>query len=152
MVIRVRRNGGNLIFEQRTNEVWAAVLTQPLANGALTEQGGLFLATALAQSIRVHFDYAMLIDPSNTSELRENLRISEIMYNPVDGDNFEYVELINIGTAAIDLTGARFTKGISFAFGPTRLAANARIVVVKDLASFASRYDTNGLNIAPGSL
>ena len=151
MVIRVRRNSGNLIFEQRTNEVWAAVLTQPLANGALTDKGGLFLATGLAQSIRVHFDYAMLIDPSNTSELRENLRISEIMYNPVGGDNLEYVELINIGTATIDLTGARFTNGVTFAFGPTLLAANARIVVVKDLASFASRYDTNGLNIAVGA-
>src|SRR5438132_205066 len=80
---------------------------------------------------RVGFDYAMLIDPSNTSELRENLRISEIMYNPVGGDNLEYIELINIGTATIDLTGARFTNGVTFAFGPTLLAANARIVVVK---------------------
>ncbi|HKS38900.1 MAG TPA: lamin tail domain-containing protein, partial [Verrucomicrobiae bacterium] len=149
-VIRLRRSGDNLFFEQRTNDVWSTLLTQPLVVGTTTEKGGLFLATSLAQSIRVHFDYAMLIDPSNTSELRENLRISEIMYNPVGGDDFEYIELINIGTAALDLAGASFTNGITFTFGPATLGAGQRIVIVRDLASFAARYDTNGVMIASG--
>jgi lamin tail-like protein/CotH protein len=149
-VLRMRRSGDNLIFEQKTNEIWNTLLTQPLAAGVTTEKGGLILATSLAQSIRVHFDYAMLIDPSNTSELRENLRISEIMYNPVGGDNFEYIELMNIGPTALDLAGVSFTNGITFTFGPTILGAGQRIVIVKDLASFAARYDTNGVNIASG--
>jgi hypothetical protein len=150
IIIRIRRSGDNLVFEQKTANVWSTLLTQPLVSGSTTGEGGILLATSLPQSIRVNFDYAMLVDPSNTSELRENLRIAEIMYNPVGGDDFEYVELVNIGTTALDLTGARFTEGIQFAFGAASLPPGARIVVVKDTVSFASRYGSSGISVASG--
>ena len=51
----------------------------------------------------------------------DNLKITEINYHPlaedtIDGDNFEFIELKNIGSSPIDLTGVRFTEGISFSF------------------------------------
>lgn len=66
-IIRARREGDHLIFEQRMGEVWSLVLTQPLAPGARTARGGLFLATGLPQSIRVLFEYALVVDPASAA-------------------------------------------------------------------------------------
>jgi hypothetical protein len=91
------------------------------------------------------------------------LRITEIMYHPSnpteaelgagftsDGD-FEYIELQNIGGSTIDLTGVRFIRGISFDFtgsAVTSLAPGEFVVIVKNAAAFAARYNTIGVNIA----
>ncbi|MCA9200466.1 MAG: lamin tail domain-containing protein, partial [Planctomycetales bacterium] len=91
-----------------------------------------------------------------------NLTITEINYNPhdaltqfgdldVDNDDFEFVELANIGDTTIDLTGVRFiqadndgsTEGIEFDFATQTLDPGQRMVVVKDRVAFASRYGTN---------
>ena len=52
------------------------------------------------------------VDPAAAT----NLAISEIHYHPVDGVAEEFIELVNIGTRPIDLTGARFTAGVQFDF------------------------------------
>ena len=151
VVIRIRRIGDMLRFEERRNDVWNTLVSHPLATGAVTGDGGLFLATAQAQSIRVHFDYAMLIDPSDTSDLRQHLRISEIMYHPVGGEQFEFIELLNTGLSVLDLTGCQFVDGIDFTFGSTLLGPGERIVVVNDPAAFAARYGTIGIRVADGA-
>ncbi len=76
----------------------------------------------------------------------ENLRITEIMYNPLD-PNEEFIELKNIGAEAINLNLASFTNGIDFVFGNTELAAGEHIVVVRNRHLFETRYGTN-VNIA----
>jgi hypothetical protein len=76
----------------------------------------------------------------------ENLRISEIMYNPND-PNTEYVELKNIGTDTINLNLVTFTNGIDFIFPNIDLTPNEYIVVVQDHDAFDTRYGT-ALNIA----
>jgi hypothetical protein len=148
--IRIRRDANSLVFEHKLNNVWSVVHSAGLPAGATARKAGLFLATDTAQRIKATFDYAMLIDPSSTSDLRESLRISEIMYNPPGGTEYEFVELLNIGDSALDLTGVRFTEGIDYAFGPTTLGAKEHLVVVKNQALFASRYSTAGMKIAPG--
>ena len=57
-----------------------------------------------------------------------NLVVSELHYHPAnpttpaelaessDRDDFEFLEFLNIGRAALDLTGIRFAAGINFAF------------------------------------
>ena len=112
--------------------------------------GGLFLATEQQQSIRVGFDYAMLIDPSAVSPLKGNLSLSEIMYNPIGGDAFEYVELLNAGSSEVNLRDAQFDRGITYRFGNLSLAAGERIVVAKNRESFLSRYGTEGIRLAAG--
>lgn len=79
----------------------------------------------------------------------DNLVITEINYNPpggtpgtaTDAQLYEFVELRNVSQLPVDLTGVKFTSGISYNF-PTGylLAAGERVVVVKDAAAFASRY------------
>jgi hypothetical protein len=86
-----------------------------------------------------------------------NLVISEFCYHPADptpaeiaaghnaSNDFEFVELMNIGTLPIDLTGCRFSAGISFDWSTVpaaarTLAPGARIVICENEAAFASRY------------
>ena len=80
-----------------------------------------------------------------------NIAISEIMYNPSgSSEDGEWIELVNISAATIDLSNLSF-DGIDYNFplGFT-LAPDARVIVVKNQATFAALYDTTGLNIAPG--
>jgi hypothetical protein len=82
----------------------------------------------------------------------ENLRITEIMYNPADTNNpndpnKEFVELKNIGTETLNLNLAKFTKGIDFTFPDINLAPNQYIVVVKDPVAFIAQYGAS-VNIA----
>jgi len=75
----------------------------------------------------------------------ENLRITEIMYHPQDTNdpadaNAEYIELQNIGSQAIGLALVRFSDGVDFVFPDRVLEAGHRVLVVKDITVFATRY------------
>jgi len=97
--------------------------------------------------------------PGNPSEQQRYLRVTEIMYNPAevgifDNDEYEFIELKNVGSLPLQLGGIKFTDGISYTFYEGRnvvLAADAHIVIVKNRAAFASRYDTSRVNLAPGA-
>jgi hypothetical protein len=82
------------------------------------------------------------------------VRISEIMYHPSDptsgpyqDDDFEYVELTNVGAAPVDLGGFSFTDGIIFTFPSGALSPGDHVLVVSNQAAFETRYGT-GLPIA----
>jgi len=80
------------------------------------------------------------------------LLVTEIMYHPPDplppetrdADDFEFIELRNAGTSALDLIGFRFTNGLEFTFTSTNsvtaLGPGEYVVLVKDRAAFAARY------------
>lgn len=88
--------------------------------------------------------------PPNTEILRENLVISEIMFNPAGDDASEYLELFNRGTVALDLSNVRFTKGINYDFpAGTILEPGAYLLVVKNIAAFEAKYGPD-LPVAPG--
>ncbi len=84
----------------------------------------------------------------------ENLRITELMYNPaaantakgelnVDNDEFEYIELKNIGDETLDLTYVSFTNGITFDFNDSAISSIAPgdfVLVVRNEDAFESRY------------
>jgi hypothetical protein len=79
------------------------------------------------------------------------LAITEIMYHPVasgtnSADDFQYLELMNTGTVALNLTGFHFTQGIEFAFTEGSLAPGQRVLLVANLEAFQSRYGA-GLNV-----
>ena len=80
-----------------------------------------------------------------------NLRITEVMYNPADApansaednDEFEFVELKNVGDETLDLTSVSLVNGITFDFGGGRiqsLEAGDFVLVVKNEPAFISRY------------
>ncbi|MCP4191799.1 MAG: tandem-95 repeat protein [Planctomycetaceae bacterium] len=88
-----------------------------------------------------------------------SLRISEIHYNPAaptaiereagftDNDEFEFIELVNIGSSAIDLSRVTLERlndqGVAFEFVGSdieRLAVGEHVVVVENLGAFSTRY------------
>jgi hypothetical protein len=90
--------------------------------------------------------------PAASLALLNGLRITEVMYAPTGGSAYEFVELQNIGSAALDLSGVRFTEGISYTFAAgTALAPGAFVVVAKDRTSFLTRYPTAEAVLAAGS-
>ncbi len=78
--------------------------------------------------------------------VKENLRITEIMFHPAD-PNCEFIELQNIGTQAINLNLVKYTNGVDFTFGDMTLAPGGYTLVVQNAAAFAARYGA-GLPIA----
>ena len=95
------------------------------------------------------------------SEFTNHLVITEFMYHPVDpsvaeaqagftSENFEYIELQNIGSQTLDLSAIRLTKGVDFDFAGsqvTTLAPSAYVLIVSNKAAFEMRYGT-GLPVA----
>ncbi len=93
--------------------------------------------------------------PSSVPASSDNLVIAEIMYHPPDtstnelaagfsaADDFEFVRLLNIGSKPVELTGVRFTVGVTFDFsaGSVRfLNPGANALVVKRRSAFRLRY------------
>ena len=84
-----------------------------------------------------------------------DLVVSEIHYRPMrptadeteagfsSRQEFEFIELKNVGESAVDLTGTRFTVGIRFEFEQddlTRLPKGDRLILVNNRAAFEHRY------------
>jgi hypothetical protein len=97
--------------------------------------------------------------PSVPSAAQRYLRITEVMYHPLnpqpqeialgfaDQDDFEYIELSNISDATtpttLDLTGVRFSDGLSFSFAAAAnasLSPGERILIGRSAAALAARY------------
>jgi hypothetical protein len=93
---------------------------------------------------------ASVTTPSTPSAAQSFLRITELMYHPpilpgdtFDREEYEFIELKNIGGVQINLAGVHFIEGVLFNFtgsSVTALAAGARVLVVKNPAAFNQRY------------
>lgn len=76
----------------------------------------------------------------------KDLFVTEIMFNPpgeagVDGDEFEFIELKNVSSADLDLSGVNFTSGISFRFpNGTVLGPGQFVVLASNAEQFQKRY------------
>ena len=79
-------------------------------------------------------------------KVAQNLRITEVMYNP-RARNAEFIELKNVGTETINLNLVKFTNGIDLTFPSIDLSAGQYIVVVQDRNAFEARYGSN-VNVA----
>lgn len=102
---------------------------------------------------------ATLAYPGDPSDQQRFLRITEIMYNPAedgafDHDEYEFIELKNIGAAALPLAGVKLTDGVSYVFADDTsltLAPGGYSVIVKNRDAFTARYDTSTIDLAPGT-
>jgi hypothetical protein len=83
------------------------------------------------------------------------LRITEMMYNPpppptgspFEAQDFEFIEVQNIGMEPLDLAGFQYTQGIRFEFPSLVLVPGQQAIVTGNRAAFESRYGS-GLLIA----
>ncbi|MBN1362243.1 MAG: lamin tail domain-containing protein, partial [Sedimentisphaerales bacterium] len=83
--------------------------------------------------------------------LLAGLRITEVMYNPaetladlgLDNDEFEFIELKNVGDEILDLSYLSFVEGVTFDFGSgsiVTLAPGQFALVVRNRDAFELRY------------
>ncbi|MBI1841066.1 MAG: lamin tail domain-containing protein [Verrucomicrobia bacterium] len=114
--------------------------------GHLSARGEMIQLVDTAGNIQSNTNY-----PGAASASQNALRITEIMYHPAPApagsiyasDDFEYVELKNIGAAALPFAGVKFLSGITFDFTASpvsSLAAGQAVLIVRNKAAFASRY------------
>jgi hypothetical protein len=91
-------------------------------------------------------EWSALVDVkfSMPSELRQ-LKLTELHYHPLvpdtlDSRDFEFIELKNTGQA-LDISGLKFTEGITYTFPEnTTMDAGRYVVLASKKASFTSRY------------
>ena len=80
-----------------------------------------------------------------------SLMITELMYHPtdegdplsggIDGNEFEFIELLNNGSSAINLDGIKFTNGIDYSFpAGNQLAPGGYLVLASNASEFSNRY------------
>lgn len=114
--------------------------------------------SARGESLELRTDTGTLITstswPATPTAAQQSLRVSEINFAPspptaaelavLPGaipSDFEFIELLNTGTATLDLGGAKFTEGVSLTLpAGTTLAAGQRLVVCANGAAFSLRY------------
>lgn len=85
--------------------------------------------------------------PASVATIQANLRITELMYNPPDGEQFEFVELHNTHpTSSLSLGGTGFTNGIQVVIpNGIQIPAKGYLLVVPsttaaEQAAFRSHY------------
>jgi len=117
-------------------------------SGQLSARGGTVNLYDATNLLIATYTYAGAPIPS-----QQNLRITEIQYHPADpsaaeaaalvgvtDDDFEYLELANIGTNALTLTGDCFSQGIEYTFPTSSLVGGGRLILAKNPTAFALRY------------
>jgi hypothetical protein len=86
--------------------------------------------------------------PPAAAALTNYLRVSELMYDPPAGGDFEFIELHNTSdSVTLDLAGANFTAGVNYTFtNGTTLAPDSYLLVIKhaNAATFRAHYGLAG--------
>ena len=132
-----------------------AVLATPPDNGQIVlNSNGSFLYTPTNGYFgTVTFTYRLSSSPANAPGItvtiivdkpKSRIVINEIMYNALGSrPPEEYIEVHNAGSSEADLSGWKFSKGVSFKFPEeTRLGSGKFLVVAADRLTFRTRYPT----------
>ncbi|MFT5497372.1 MAG: hypothetical protein ACI9TH_002778, partial [Kiritimatiellia bacterium] len=145
--LRLAGNPNPLMVEWTDNDSWQVIL--PVTPGTNTY-------VVEAYDFQENFISSDTISITGTGSVLPaaagNLAISEIMYHPgdvssgeitagfADEDLFEFVELMNIASAAVSLDGARFSGGINHPLPPAVLAPGQRRVLARNRDAFLHRH------------
>ncbi len=87
-----------------------------------------------------HFSLGMTGTITVTPAAANDVVITEINYNNPGTDSYEFIELYNKGTAAVQLEGWTFSSAIAYTFPSYSLAPGGFVVVANDSAAFATAF------------
>ncbi|MCI0743849.1 MAG: lamin tail domain-containing protein [Verrucomicrobia subdivision 3 bacterium] len=119
--------------------------TGAVAPGAQTYSGAVTITNSVivkARALHGTSWSALAEAPFQADTLGTPLRITELMYNPIGGDTYEYIELQNVGSTMMNIGNFSF-DGVSYVFPPnTMLAPGATLVLGSDEApaNWNARY------------
>jgi len=89
---------------------------------------------------------------------QENVFVDEIHYNPPEGQSSQFVELVNGGSVAVNLSGYQLSGTIGYTFGDVSIAAGERIVIAMSAPVYAGhgyrvfQWNAGSLRGSGGSL
>jgi hypothetical protein len=84
-------------------------------------------------------EWNYILDP--TAFFAGKVLINEIMFNPLGGAvSNEWIELRNVSTASVNVTGWRLTRGVDFTLPNASIPASGYLVIAADLAAFQLKY------------
>ncbi|MGJ8642973.1 MAG: lamin tail domain-containing protein [Luteolibacter sp.] len=148
-VVSISVNGIDVPVTWTDANSW--LITSPLSIG----QNSLVITAYNQRGVEVGSD---TITITNTSDVdlasAVNLAITELHYHPsdpgqlevdagfTDSDQFEFIEVTNTDLSVyVDLTGVRFTNGVTYSFpASTVVAPGESVVLVSDQTAFEFRY------------
>jgi hypothetical protein len=119
--------------------------TGELSLNAAAYAGAVTLNNPVVVKARARFgtNWSALNEATFTVDaLGSPLRITEIMYNPIGGDAYEFLELQNVGLTAVNI-GFYSIDGLNFAFPPGTLLQPGQVIVLASLnspANWNARY------------
>jgi hypothetical protein len=114
--------------------------TSAVSPGAQIYSGAVTLNGSAIVKARARFgtNWSALNEAVFTVDaLGSPLRLTEIMYNPIGGDAYEFLELQNVTPTAINI-GHYSIDGLNFAFAPNTVLAPGQVIVLGSLASPAN--------------
>jgi hypothetical protein len=88
----------------------------------------------------------------------QQIKITEVHYHPkdnglIDGDNYEFIEIKNTGSATLDIGGLTFSDGISYSFPPeTKMNPGEFIVLCANANHFATQNGFEAFDVYDGNL
>lgn len=144
------------ISTAENGEIWYTLDgSDPRGEAGLRYESPISLDTATTVKARQRVDgiWSALTEARfRRSDQRSDVRITEIMYHPLDGsvhddperpsENYEFIEIRNIGEDDADLSLAYF-EGITHIFPQyTTLGAGESMVLISDFRAFRQRYPT----------
>jgi hypothetical protein len=143
--VALRNPGAGLILCTTNGGDPRVYYSGAVAAGVLTNPAPLALSSTVTLKARVlnGGTWSALNEATFTvGELGLPLRITEIMYHPIGGDAYEFIEIQNVGTVSLDLGGFSF-EGISFIFPSGTILPPGGVLLLANNASpaqFAVRY------------
>jgi hypothetical protein len=92
----------------------------------------------------------------NSADL-SSLRVTEIHYHPLDvdttnDDEYEFIELKNVGQTELVLTGAAFVNGIDYTFTEGSIPANSFVIIASNAVKFKELYNFDAYGEYEGQL
>ncbi|MCU0963000.1 MAG: lamin tail domain-containing protein, partial [Pirellulaceae bacterium] len=133
--------------------------------GALVYDGPITLIANTHVKSRTYVNgvWSAMNEATYYVDLAPSIRITEMMYNPApptaaemaagfaNNDDFEFLEIKNIGTETLPLGGLRFSDGIAFTFpDAVSIAPGQYRVIVRNEPAFLFRYGTVNPSIIAG--
>ncbi len=133
---------GDIYYTLDGSDPREAVTGVPAA-GALHYQAPVALTTATVVKARVKVGeaWSALAEAAfRLPDQQPQLRITELMYHPLEDERDEFLELTNTGAVAIDLSNA-YMSGVDFRFPAyTLLPSGQSMTLVSDFGEFRERY------------
>lgn len=157
--IRVSGSVEPLTVTWTGNTTWQVSLPAAPGQSTVTLEAVNFSGTVIATA-SITINNTTPVAPASAA----NLVVSEIMYHPTDptttesnagftdDDFFEYLEVMNISGAVVDLAGVRFTGGIDYNFAAgTLLQPGSRLVIAANRDAFLLRHPGASTQLAAGA-